>query len=127
MGIKCELCGVGLKNVEARREGIKFHRFPVSRPSVCKQWLETAGKPELHLLSEPNLSSRRICSRHFASTDYKGPTTRLLYHYAVPMKGRKYFQFHNYAKYLIKSEGIFIDIVMVLQLKNKKKAVGGCH
>ncbi|XP_068084595.1 uncharacterized protein [Anabrus simplex] len=81
---KCQICGIVTDSAEVQQQGILFHHFPVSRPDICRQWLEIVGKPWLQQLPSERLKNRTICSRHFRHSSYPGPLSKMLYRDAVP-------------------------------------------
>ena len=57
-------CAVpGCSNRSDRDVNVSYHRLPINKPSLLKQWIHKIGRENL-----PILDSTRVCSEHFVNS-----------------------------------------------------------
>ncbi len=66
----------------SQEEGLTFHTLPLHDPERLKLWL-LALKRDINSPIE-NIRALRVCSDHFSTDDFTGPTRRYLNSSAVP-------------------------------------------
>ena len=57
-------CAVpGCSNRSDRDKNVSYHRLPINKPGLLKQWIHKIGRENL-----PILDSTRVCSEHFINS-----------------------------------------------------------